>query len=160
MGPVKRDERLVRLSWDHHHALVFARRIGVELPDASDEDASALYSDLLAFWSAGLLPHFRVENECLLARLIRQVPPEHDAVRRTQGDHLFLEGLVATMRDTTNMAERREALRRFGETLRTHVQWEEKVLFELTQEQLPEDDMAALGRDIEDQLPPLEPAPL
>lgn len=157
---MKRDERLVRLSWDHHHALVFARRIGLELPGASDEEMASLYSDLLSFWSAGLLPHFRVENECLLARLIRQVPPEHEAVRRTQQDHLFLEGLVATMRDTDDPAERREALRRFGETLKAHVQWEERELFAITQETLPSDDMDALARDIEEQLPPLEPAPL
>lgn len=156
---MKRDDRLVRLSWDHHHALVFARRIAVELPDASDDDAGALYSDLLSFYAAGLLPHFRLEGECLLGRLVRAVAPEHEAVRRTLDDHLYLEALVMTMRDTAEPTERREALRRFGQTLRDHVRWEESVLFDLVQSALPDDDLDALGEDIATLLPPLEPAP-
>ena len=121
---MKRDDRLVRLSWDHHHALVFARRIAVELPTATDDEAGALYSDLVAFYAAGLLPHFRLEGECLLGRLVRAVAPEHEAVRRTLDDHLYLEALVMTMRDTADPAERRESLRRLeqGYVMATIVQ--------------------------------------
>ncbi|MGE5595866.1 MAG: hypothetical protein ACM3S1_07510 [Hyphomicrobiales bacterium] len=156
---MKRDAALVRLSWDHHHALVMARRIELELPEADDEGVERLYADLIGFWAAGLLPHFRGEQECLLARLIRYVPPEHEAVQRTHLDHLYMEGLVATMRDSADPGERRAALARFGATLKAHVRWEEAQLFQLTQERFDADDMAALGRDLDEQLPPLEPAP-
>ncbi|MCC6387287.1 MAG: hemerythrin domain-containing protein [Dehalococcoidia bacterium] len=156
---MKRDDRLVRLSWDHHHALVFARRIATELDGLDGEGLARLYSDLVAFWSAGLLPHFRGEQECLLARLIRHVAPEDPAVARTHSDHLYLEGLVATMRDSPDEETRREALRRFGETLRVHVRWEEDTLFPLTQEQCDDDDLDAMARDFDEQLPPLAPAP-
>ncbi len=60
---MKRYPALVRLSWDHHHGLVLARRIEKELPGASDEQAAELYADLVRFWAAGLLPHFRAEGD-------------------------------------------------------------------------------------------------
>jgi hypothetical protein len=156
---VKRDKSLVRLSWDHHHGLVMARRIEQELPGADSDGLAVLYSDLLGFWAAGLLPHFRAEQECLLARLIRHVAPEHEAVTRTQTDHLYLEALVATMRDVPELEVRRDALRRFADALRTHIRWEEDVLFELTQDSFDQDDLSALGEDLAQQLPPLAPAP-
>jgi hypothetical protein len=156
---MKRDPALVRLSWDHHHGLVFARRIAKELPSASDSEAAQLYSDLVAFWSAGLLPHFRAEGECLLARLVRHLPHESEPVVRLQRDHLSLEALVATMRDASDAGERRDALAAFGELLHDHIRWEERDLFEVTQQQLTPDEMAALGEQLDDELPPLEAAP-
>lgn len=156
---MKRDPALVRLSWDHHHGLVFARRIAKELPGASDAEAAQLYSDLVAFWAAGLLPHFRAEGECLLARLVRHLPHESEPVVRLQRDHLSLESLVTTMRDASNARERREALASFGELLHEHIRWEERDLFEVTQQQLTEKEMAALGLQLEEELPPLEAAP-
>ncbi|MEX0801630.1 MAG: hemerythrin domain-containing protein [Dehalococcoidia bacterium] len=149
---MKRDPELVPLSRDHHKGLMMALRIERELPDADAEGLNRLYSDLIAFWAAGLLPHFRTENECLLARLLRHVPPDDELIRRTQGDHLTIEGLVATMRDRDDIEERRDALRRFGETLRTHIRWEEEVLFEETQRLLERGEMAALGRDVEERI--------
>ena len=156
---MKRDDRLRMLSWDHHHGLVMSLRIERELPEADSEGLAALYSDLLSFWSAGLLPHFRTENECLLARLIRHVSAEHEAVRITQRDHLSLEGLVATMRDTGEEQVRRSALAEFGAKLKSHIRWEESVLFQVTQEQLAEAEMDALGADINERHPEVVPAP-
>ena len=145
---MKRDHRLRMLSWDHHHGLVMSLRIERELPFANEAALASLYSDLIAFWSAGLLPHFRTENECLLARLVRHLPAPHQTIRKTQADHLWLEALVATMRDTKDSATRREALAEFGAALKTHIRWEESVLFETTQQQLTESEMDALGADI------------
>jgi hemerythrin-like domain-containing protein len=149
---MKRDPELVPLSRDHHKGLMMALRIERELPEADGEGLKRLYSDLIAFWAAGLLPHFRTENECLLARLVRHVKPDDELIRRTQVDHLTIEGLVATMRDREDVEERREALRRFGETLRTHIRWEEEVLFEETQRLLEGGEMAALGREVEERV--------
>jgi len=145
---MKRDPRLKKLSWDHHHGLVMALRIERELADPQ-ADAGALYADLLAFWSAGLLPHFRVEGECLLARLIRHLPDSHDSVRRTMNDHLGMAALVATMRDTTDGTVRRDTLARFGATLKEHIRWEELVLFQLTQDALASAELDALEVEVE-----------
>ena len=157
---MKRDQRLVKLSWDHHHGLVFALRIEREVTHASSEDLATLYSDLLAFWSAGLLPHFRTEDECLLARLIRHIPPHHELVRRTQEEHLRIEALVTTMRDTQDLEVRRHAIRQFGALLRDHIRWEEATLFDDTQRTLRDDELTNLAADIEQRLSNITPAPL
>ena len=145
---MKRDPRLKKLSWDHHHGLVMSLRIERELADPR-ADIGALYADLLAFWAAGLLPHFRVETECLLARLIRHLPDSHASVRRTQDDHLGMAALVATMRDTTDETVRRDTLARFGTTLKGHIRWEELVLFQHAQDELASTELDALEVEVE-----------
>lgn len=154
---MKRHPQLVLLSWDHHHGLVLALRIGREVTSADETALPRLYVDLLASWDARLLPHFRVEQECLLARLVRHVPKDDELITRTVGDHLSMAALVASMRDTADHELRRDAIQRFGETLRTHIRWEEEVLFEVTQRALDEDELAALGRDIAERLPDVSP---
>jgi hypothetical protein len=156
---MKRAPELVPLSWDHHHGLVMARRIARELPGADDEELAKLYADLVSFWAAGLLPHFRVEGECLLARLLRHVPEGHQTIARTLSDHLRMEALVASMRDTSDIAQRRQLLRTFGERLNDHIRWEESVLFEVAQAELGAQEMAALGKEVAAALPHLVPAP-
>ena len=150
---MKRDERLVRLSREHTHALLLAQRLTRGLPDGSDEEAAALYSTTIAFWAAGLLPHFRAEGECLLARLIRHVPEDDERVQRLHRDHLRIEGFIASMRDTTDMAERRTWLGEFAETMRTHVRWEEETLFPSTESILEERELDALGAELAERLP-------
>ena len=134
-------------------------RIAREVSEASEAQLAGLYSDLLAFWASGLLPHFRVEQECLLARLVRSVGVGHETIQRTQDDHLSLESLVVTMRETSDLGTRRDALARFGASLRDHIRWEEAVLFEVTQQTLTGAEMDALGTDISEQLPEVVPSP-
>jgi hypothetical protein len=137
-----------------------ALRIERELPAAGEAGLRELKSDLLRFWSAGLLPHFHGENDCLLARLVRHVEPGHELVRRTTTDHIALARLVADLRDADGDIERAgAALAEFGPLLREHIRWEESVLFERLQELLPSEEMRLLGQDLDASLPPLEPAP-
>jgi hemerythrin-like domain-containing protein len=152
---VKRAPSLVCLSREHHDGLVIALRITRELPDAGDEAFEALYQDFLVFWEEGLLRHFRAENECLLARLVRHVGLDDEMVTRTQSDHLKMEALVAQMRDTADAPARRQALREVADILREHIRWEEERLFEMTQQKLSVEEMAALGEDLEQRLPPV-----
>lgn len=130
-----------------------ALRIERELADADADGVRLLYHDLIGFWARGLLPHFRTENECLLARLVRHVEPDDELVRRTQRDHLGLEALVATMRDTEDLESRREALRSFGGWLREHIHWEDNVLFAETERLLERGEMRALGEEIAERQP-------
>ena len=55
--------------------------------------------------------------------------------------------------------ERREALAAFGETLRAHIRWEERDLFEALQETLSPSELDAAGREIEERLPKPTRAP-
>jgi hemerythrin-like domain-containing protein len=157
---MKRAPALVRLSWDHHHGLVLAHRIATELPGLESEDLAGLYSDVLAYWAAGLLPHFHAEHDCLLARLIRHIPDASETIEQTQRDHLDITGLVADMRDAPDQFARRAALEAFGDRLRAHIRWEEAVLFEIAQTSLSEAELATVGREVDEALPSLATAPL
>lgn len=139
-------------------ALAFVHRIEADIL-SSDELLAGLYADLLDSWWTRLLPLFRAENECLLARLIRVVPPENQAVVRAQTEHLYLEALVATMRDTHEVATRRDAIRRFGESLGRHLRWEQEVLFELAETALSDGDLDMVARDLVAYLPDSEVPP-
>ncbi|MCH8200900.1 MAG: hemerythrin domain-containing protein [Chloroflexi bacterium] len=144
----RRQESLIPLSREHHSALVMALRIEREIPDADGAGAREVYDALIAFWARGLLPHFRAEGECLLARLVRHVDVEDELVRRTERDHLTMEALVARMRDTNDLQARRGLLLEFAKTIRAHVRWEEEVLFAETERLLTEAEMTALGAEV------------
>lgn len=138
---------------------MFALRLERELPAASDDDVEQLYSQLLQFWSRGLLPHFHTESECLLARLIRHRPLDDPQIARLHTEHLTMYGLVSRMQDATTQGERREALREFGATLHDHIRWEERELFEAVQAELTEGELDALGDEIAVRHPKLTSAP-
>jgi hypothetical protein len=129
-----------------------ALRIDRELPDADEAGVRGVYDALIAFWAQGLLPHFRAEGECLLARLVRHVDAENELVRRTERDHLTMEALVARMSDTDDLQARRELLLEFAKTIRAHIRWEEDVLFAETERLLTEAEMTALGAEVAERL--------
>lgn len=145
---MKRADALIPLSREHHTALLLALRIDREVPVGDDAAVQAVFGDLIAFWGRGLLPHFRAENECLLARLVRHLPMEDEVIRRTQHDHLGIEALVVSMRDQPALGFRRQALTDFAATLRAHIRWEEDVLFGAVEKQLTAEELAALGADV------------
>jgi hemerythrin-like domain-containing protein len=144
----KRQESLIPLSREHHSALVMAMRIDREIPDADEAGVREVYDTLMAFWARGLLPHFRAEGECLLARLVRHVDVEDELVRRTERDHLGMAALVARMRDADDPQARRELLLEFAKTIRAHIRWEEDVLFDETERLLTKSEMSALSADV------------
>ncbi len=129
-----------------------ALRIDREIPDADEAGVRGVYDALIAFWAQGLLPHFRAEGECLLARLVRHVDAENELVRRTERDHLTMEALVARMSDTDDLQARRELLLEFAKTIRAHIRWEEDVLFAETERLLTEAEMTALGAEVAERL--------
>jgi hypothetical protein len=144
----RRHDSLIPLSREHHSGLVMALRIEREVADGDEAGIRAVYDTLISFWAQGLLPHFRAENECLLARLVRHVDEDHELVRRTHRDHLGIEALVAAMRDTDDLAARKKLLLEFGKKLKTHIRWEEDVLFKESEGLLTADELARLGADV------------
>lgn len=150
---MKRDMRLVRLSREHTHALLLAQRIRKTLPSGSADDVAALYSALIAFWSAGLLPHFGAESECLLGRLVRHIPRDDEHILRLQRDHFDIEATVTAMRDATDLEARKAAMLDFAARMQTHVRWEEEDLFPTAETTLTDRELDLLGEDLADRLP-------
>lgn len=144
----RRHDSLIPLSREHHSALVMAMRIDREIPDADEAGVRDVYNTLMAFWEQGLLPHFRAEGECLLARLVCHVDAEDEMVRRTNRDHVCMAALVVRMRDTPDVETQRKLLLEFAKTIRAHIRWEEAVLFNETERLLAESEIDALGADV------------
>lgn len=157
-APVKRDASLIRLSRDHNRGLVLALYVERSLPGADDTRLDEMQREIVDFWQTALLPHFRAECECLIARLVRHVSLGDDLVRRTEDDHLRLNSIVALLRDAGDVTVRRALIAELGTVLRDHIRWEESVLFEAAQRLLTPGELENAGVDIAQRLPEI-PAP-
>src|SRR5690606_11823710 len=148
---------LVPLSSEHHQALVLCLRIDRELPRASDDEVQTLYEHTIHLWSRGLIPHFGAESDCLLARLVRLVAPEHPDARRSQARHLPVASLNADMTDARSTHARRASRRDLATVLRGHVRWEEATYSPLVETELTGDELDAVSRELATRLPKAPP---
>jgi quercetin dioxygenase-like cupin family protein len=115
---MKRHPALAHLSRDHHHTLVWARRLKRGDSDGFDE------------YRRGLARHFREEEERvfpLLAEFCAEPPP---VLARALVDHARIRAARAGPE--------------LGALLEAHVRLEERELFELLQEVVPDERLAAL----------------
>ena len=156
---MKRDASLIRLSRDHQRGLALAKRIDDVLSGVDDVSLNQLEQETLEVWQDGLVPHFRAECECLLARLARQLGADNDLIARTQRDHVQAHALVTSIREATGEPERRRHLGALATLLRDHIRWEEATLFEATQQRLEAGELSRLGEDLSQRLPEVPAAP-
>ena len=156
---MKRDPALVRLSRDHNRGLVVALHVERTLPEASDAEVEEMLRTVVDFWRSSLLPHFRAECECLLARLVRHAGLSDALIIRTESDHLQVHALVASLRATYDPAEQRRLLSDLATLLRDHIRWEELVLFEASQAALTAPELTSLAADLAERIPEEPPPP-
>lgn len=133
---MKRSNSLVKLSRDHHGALVLAKRAQNFGPTRSDE-ADEFMARLLRTFADELEPHFQAEEVALLPAL--QVAGENSLVDRTLAEHVELRGLIERIRQRDLVS-----LRRFGIALTAHVRFEEHELFPTAERVLPPATLLAI----------------
>jgi hypothetical protein len=134
---MKRHPALIPLSRDHHHALVIARR----LRRATREDAPAAAQAFLEHWAGEEQAHFRIEEEILLPAYAAHGDVAHAAVVRALLDHVLIRRDASRLDNTPSL----EALHELGARLADHVELEERELFPLIEQTVPERDLSALG---------------
>ena len=156
---MKRDISLIRLSRDHQRGLALAKRIDDVLAGVDDVSLDQLEQEALDIWQNGLVPHFRAECECVLARLARHLGADSDLIARTQRDHVQAHALVTAIREATGESERLLGLEGLASLLREHIRWEEATLFEATQQALDAPELARLGEDLSERLPEIPAVP-
>lgn len=137
---MKRDEALVPLSHDHQHGLAAA----FALRRATANDAQAARSAFLQFWRSEGSAHFRKEEEILLPSFARHSDVRSDAVTRVLLDHVELRFLAGAIEADPEPAL--ELLHSTGELLSDHIRHEERVLFPLIEQALPQAELAELGK--------------
>jgi hemerythrin-like domain-containing protein len=142
---MKRHEALEQLSRDHHQALFQAMR----LKRAEEEDAGSVLGDFLDFWFGVGHLHFRAEEEVLLPAYSAYADASRDEVVRVLVDHIQIR------REAYELGALKEdpapsRLHALGEKLDAHVRHEERVLFPLIEEALPDDELVRVARGVDE----------
>ncbi|HEY2603443.1 MAG TPA: hemerythrin domain-containing protein [Thermoleophilaceae bacterium] len=142
---MKRHQALEQLSRDHHQALFQAMR----LKRAAEDDAGDVLGDFLDFWFTVGHLHFRAEEEVLLPAYSAYADARSDAVVKVLVDHVEIRReayeLGALKEDPPH-----ERLHALGERLDAHVRHEERVLFPLIEEALPDDELVRVARGVDE----------
>lgn len=134
---MKRDDRLRDLSDDHHSALVLARRARSAADCVHAAQRREVWDDVVRAFARDLAPHFAIEERLLWPALVSA--GEGALAERMRADHERLRGLLDDPRpDTLRLSE-------FGALLRDHVRFEERELFPVAQERLPDDVLDAVA---------------
>lgn len=134
---MKRIPELRDLSDDHHTGLVLARRCRKLDREGRDRGADEIWARVIDAFEAHLEPHFRIEEEHLLPGL--EAIGEAALAARIREDHRALREL----RDARDVDV--HAIQHFGERLEAHIRFEEREVFEATQDRLPKDVLDAIA---------------
>ncbi|HEX6461175.1 MAG TPA: hemerythrin domain-containing protein [Thermoleophilaceae bacterium] len=142
---MKRHKALEQLSRDHHQALFQAMR----LKRAKEADAGSVLGDFLDFWFGVGHLHFRAEEEVLLPAYSAYGDGSREEVVRVLIDHMQIRReafeLGGLKKDPPP-----ERLHALGEKLDAHVRHEERVLFPLIEEALPDDELVRVARGVDE----------
>jgi hemerythrin-like domain-containing protein len=142
---MKRHEALEQLSRDHHQALFQAMR----LKRASTDNAGEVLGDFLDFWFGTGHLHFRAEEEVLLPAYSAYGDVSREEVTRVLVDHAEIRREAYEL-GATKKQPPPERLHALGERLDAHVRHEERVLFPLIEEALPDEELARVARAVDE----------
>jgi hemerythrin-like domain-containing protein len=142
---MKRHSALIPLSRDHHDGLVQAVRLRRA---AADGDASARLAaarEFVEFFRNEERVHLRDEEEELFPLLLRHVQSQPAPLREARVQHLQLQGFARTLEIglAAGIVDR-ETLDAAGELLESHIRLEERQLFPLIEELVPDDELRRL----------------
>ena len=142
-----RDKNLVPLSRQHQHALALCVRIDRASPIAAS-DLSAWQSEIAQLCQTEIRIHFAAEEQVLfpsalrfeeLTALVETLIADHSALR---------ESFSAAESGNMSAAE----LSAFAGRMSAHIRNEERQLFERLQALLTQEELALLGKQLEDAL--------
>jgi iron-sulfur cluster repair protein YtfE (RIC family) len=147
---MKRHPSLREFSDDHHQGLVYARRLRRA---ASGECAKSAEParDFLGFWRRDTSLHFRKEEEVLLPVLARyRGDIGEQSILQMLTQHARIRGLAMQLSDELKQEKIQEdTLRTLGKQLEAHIRLEEREVFPLIEETLPEHALQEVASRLE-----------
>lgn len=153
----KRHQSLIPLSHQHHHGLVMSRRLRRHPTDDADWSPAtlALAHELIDFFRHELAPHFAAEEEALFPAMEQQMGSLFiiDQLRR---EHQQMAAIIERLGQPTTAASV-ALLGRFGELLHEHIRKEERILFALFEERMPDESAGRVGRQIAEMMASFRP---
>lgn len=142
---MKRSEALAILSRDHHHALVVAQA----LRRADQQTAAQARDRFLDFWDAEGRRHFQQEEEHLLPAFAGHGDPRHPLVLQVLSDHVAIRAQASRIAATPPATVSTTDLHELGQALHDHVRLEERRLFPLIEQAIPQAQLLELARTLE-----------
>jgi hemerythrin-like domain-containing protein len=144
-----RDPSLHPLSHQHQHGLALSVIIDRGLKaDPSEKTANDLADKVAVTWSVELQGHFQVEEEILFPA-VKPYLESAGIVTDLIEQHRQIETLIGNIAASSGPA-RVELLIEFGQLLSKHIRIEERQLFEEIQVRLSKDEIAFLGKQIDE----------
>ncbi|WP_428607892.1 hemerythrin domain-containing protein [Sedimenticola sp.] len=141
---MKRSEHLKKLSWEHHDALKFARRINKGMSNGTDPEQIARYVVFIV--DTLLQPHFDLEEQSLIGRL-DTAQAQDIAVTQVIEDHQKFIRLVDAIREPAD--DLKSLLESFVDLLKQHVKWEEQRFFPYCEKTLSPQDLEQISRELD-----------
>lgn len=139
----RRHDALHPLTHHHHHALVAALKLKRAGTDKSQLSPEEVKEALQSFWEPGGQEHFREEEEILLPMYARYSRLGHPEITEMLLEHVKIRSLVGEILENGGpLAERMNEL---GHLLEQHVRREERVIFPMIEEALPEEALQAIS---------------
>ena len=140
-----RNKSLIPLSHQHQHALALCVRI-LRASPISDEDLAAWRAEIAQIFQSEIVIHFAAE-ESVVFPAARNFAELNSLLDDLLADHAWLRKQFA-------QAERLSSSEVAGlaERLSGHIRKEERQLFERMQELMSREQLAVLGRNLEDAL--------
>jgi hemerythrin-like domain-containing protein len=142
-SPIKRSKHIFKLSKDHHFTLLFSWKIRQGIKNGVQAERIRKY--VRYFWHHDMQPHFRQEDDTLFA------PLKDDKVQRAIGEHHEIRRKIDNALKTFDHEELSRQLLSLADAVDAHVRYEERELFPYLEQTLTEIQLAAIGKQLEEQ---------
>ena len=153
---MKRHPSLRQFSDDHHQGLVHARQLRKAASGEGANSADTAHN-FVDFWQGDTSRYFRKEEEVLLPVLARYGGDFGERpILQMLTQHALIRGLAMQLSDEFGQDKIREdTLRNLGEQLEAHIRLEERHVFPLIEQTLPEHAL----QEVTSRLEAFEPGP-
>jgi len=138
---MQRHEALAGLSEEHHHGLVWSRRLRKLTSRDTEQSLREVIDQFLQVWEQEINPHFRREEEILLPVFARTDMYWAESIREMLRQHVLLRRDVWLIKEDPQP----HIIQRIGDLLQEHIRLEEREVFPLIQQHAEEHLLARIG---------------
>jgi hemerythrin-like domain-containing protein len=137
---MKRHPSLKKLSSDHHHGLVYSKKL-ISAAGKTLAEAEEIFEMFSHFFNSELHDHF-AEEENYLTPYFKNNP----LIERMQAEHKNMKAVFDVLKiEGSNL---REGLAAIGKMLNDHIRFEEKELFPMIEKTLSESELDEIGKKL------------
>lgn len=139
---IKRHEALKPLSQHHMEGLHIALKLSRAGTEKSRLTFSEIIKDAEQFWIPDGRNHFREEEDILLPVYAKYETIDTDTIKNMLIEHVIIRSKMQQLIDKELPIEKMQEL---GKLLESHIRNEERVIFPMIEEALPETELSKLA---------------